>query len=164
MGYTSGADRRTPWECFERWIGLEGLPADMSKTPYFKTYSGRIEAAGRHVLAQIEEAQRRAGANVQIPARKRTTQPVRVDRKRTQRHLAMLDAMRKNAKKRETALQKQQHQSDLAAMRKMNNSEINQPKAPFKTPREFAALRQERDAKRAEQQEIYRAIEEIRAI
>lgn len=154
--YTSGADRRTPWECFERWIGLEGLPADMSKTPYFKTYSGRIEAAGRHVLAQIEEAQRRAGANVQIPARKRTTQPVRVDRKRTQRHLAMLDAMRKNAKKRETALQKQQHQSDLAAMRKLNNSEINQPKAPFKTPREFAALRQERDAKRAEQQEMYR--------
>jgi chromatin modification-related protein VID21 len=152
--YTSGADRRTPWECFERWIGLEGLPADMSKTPYFKTYSGRIEAAGRHVAAQIEEAQRRAGANVQIPARKRTTQPVRVDRKRTQRHLAMLDVMRKLAKKRETTLQKQQHQADLAAMRKV--SEVNQPKAPFKKPSEYAALRQERDQKRAEQQEIYR--------
>ena len=152
--YTSGADRRTPWECFERWIGLEGLPADMSKTPYFKTYSGRIEAAGRHVAAQIEEAQRRAGANVQIPARKRTTQPVRVDRKRTQRHLAMLDVMRKLAKKRETALQKQQHQADLAAMRKV--SEVNQPKAPFKKPSEYAALRQERDQKRAEQAEIYR--------
>ena len=152
--YASGSDRRTPWECFERWIGLEGLPADMSKTPYFKTYSGRIEAAGRHVAAQIEEAQRRAGANVQIPARKRTTQPVRVDRKRTQRHLAMLDAMRKLAKKRETYAQKQQHQADLAAMRKVN--EVNQPKAPFKTPAEFAALKQEREQKRAEQQEIYR--------
>ena len=152
--YSSGADRRTPWECFERWIGLEGLPADMSKTPYFKTYSGRIEAAGRHVAAQIEEAQRRAGANVPIPARKRTTQPVRVDRKRTQRHLAMLDVMRKLAKKRETAVQKQQHQADLAAMRKV--SEVNQPKAPFKKPSEYAALRQERDQKRAEQAEIYR--------
>ncbi|RMZ78187.1 hypothetical protein DV738_g3988, partial [Chaetothyriales sp. CBS 135597] len=152
--YTSGADRRTPWECFERWIGLEGLPADMSKTPYFKTYSNRIEAAGRHVAAQMEEAQRRATANVQIPPRKRTTQPVRVDRKRTQRHLAMLDAMRKLAKKRETALQKQQHQAEVQAMRKVN--EVNQPKAPFKDPASYAALRQERDQKRAEQQEIYR--------
>ncbi|RMZ89233.1 hypothetical protein DV736_g3534, partial [Chaetothyriales sp. CBS 134916] len=152
--YTSGADRRTPWECFERWIGLEGLPADMSKTPYFKTYSNRIEAAGRHVAAQIEEAQRRAGANAQIPPRKRTTQPVRVDRKRTQRHLAMLDAMRKLAKKRETTLQKQQHQAEVQAMRKVN--EVSQPKAPFKDPASYAALRQERDQKRAEQQEIYR--------
>ncbi|RMD39648.1 hypothetical protein DV735_g5484, partial [Chaetothyriales sp. CBS 134920] len=152
--YTSGADRRTPWECFERWIGLEGLPADMSKTPYFKTYSNRIEAAGRHVAAQMEEAQRRATTNVQMPPRKRTTQPVRVDRKRTQRHLAMLDAMRKLAKKRETALQKQQHQAEVQAMRKVN--EVNQPKAPFKDPASYAALRQERDQKRAEQQEIYR--------
>ncbi|KAI1613643.1 chromatin modification-like protein VID21 [Exophiala viscosa] len=152
--YTSGADRRTPWECFERWIGLEGLPADMSKTAYFKTYSGRIEAAGRHVAAQIEEAQRRAGANVQIPARKRTTQPIRVERKRTQRHLAMLDAMRKLAKKRETALQKQQHQADLAAMRKVNDANV--PKPAYKTPAEFSQLKQEREAKLAERQEIYR--------
>ncbi|KIW42264.1 uncharacterized protein PV06_05828 [Exophiala oligosperma] len=152
--YTSGADRRTPWECFERWIGLEGLPADMSKTPYFKTYSGRIEAAGRHVAAQIEEAQRRAGANVQIPVRKRTTQPVRVERKRTQRHLAMLDAMRKLAKKREAAVQKQQHQADLAAMRKVNDANV--PKPSYKTPAEFSQLKQEREAKLAERQEIYR--------
>lgn len=152
--YTSGADRRTPWECFERWIGLEGLPADMSKTAYFKTYSGRIEAAGRHVAAQIEEAQRRAGANVQISARKRTTQPVRVERKRTQRHLAMLDAMRKLAKKRETALQKQQHQADLAAMRKVNDANV--PKPAYKTPAEFSQLKQEREQKLAERQEIYR--------
>ncbi|KIX06579.1 uncharacterized protein Z518_04555 [Rhinocladiella mackenziei CBS 650.93] len=152
--YTSGADRRTPWECFERWIGLEGLPADMSKTAYFKTYSGRIEAAGRHVAAQIEEAQRRAGANVPISARKRTTQPVRVERKRTQRHLAMLDAMRKLAKKREAALQKQQHQADLAAMRKVNDANV--PKPSYKTPAEFSLLKQEREAKLAERQEIYR--------
>jgi len=152
--YTSGADRRTPWECFERWIGLEGLPADMSKTAYFKTYSGRIEAAGRHVAAQIEEAQRRAGSNVQISNRKRTTQPVRVERKRTQRHLAMLDAMRKLAKKRETTLQKQQHQADLAAMRKVNDANV--PKPTYKTPAEFSQLKQEREQKMAERQEIYR--------
>lgn len=107
--FHSGADRRTPWECFERWINLEGLPADMSKTPYFRAYHSRIEAAGRHVVAQQEAAQRQAGGNPALTARKRTTQPVRVERKKNQRHLAMLDAMRKLAKKRETALQKQQH-------------------------------------------------------
>ncbi len=107
--FHSGADRRTPWECFERWINLEGLPADMSKTPYFRAYHSRIEAAGRHVIAQQEAAQRQAGGNPALTARKRTTQPVRVERKKNQRHLAMLDAMRKLAKKRETALQKQQH-------------------------------------------------------
>jgi chromatin modification-related protein VID21 len=107
--FHSGADRRTPWECFERWISLEGLPADMSKTPYFRAYHSRIEAAGRHVIAQQEAAQRQAGGNPALTARKRTTQPIRVERKKNQRHLAMLDAMRKLAKKRETALQKQQH-------------------------------------------------------
>ena len=152
--FSSGAERRTPWECFERWIGLEGLPADMSKTPYFRTYHSRIEAAGRHVAAQQEAAQRQAGPNMQMLTRKRTTQPVRVERKRNQKHLAMLDAMRKLAKKRETALQKQQHAADLAAMRKVN--EANQPKPPITTPAEFSRLKHERELKMAERQEIYR--------
>lgn len=152
--YTSSADRRTPWECFERWIGLEGLPTDMSKTPYFRAYHSRMEAAAKHVAAQIEEAQRRAGPNVQITPRKRTTQPMRVERKRTQRHLAMLDAMRKLAKKRETALQKQQHQADLLATRKA--IEANQPRPPISNPAEFSKLKHEREVKMAERQEIYR--------
>ena len=152
--FVSGADRRTPWECFERWIGLEGLPADMSKTPYFRAYHSRIEAAGRHVIAQQEAALRQAGNGIQITPRKRTTQPVRVERKRTQRHLAMLDAMRKLAKKRETALQKQQHAADLAAMRKVN--EANQPRPPISTPAEFSRLKHEREIKMAERQEQYR--------
>ena len=179
--FHSGADRRTPWECFERWINLEGLPADMSKTPYFRAYHSRIEAAGRHVIAQQEAAQRQIGGNPALTARKRTTQPVRVERKRHQRHLAMLDAMRKLAKKRETALQKQQHgkifhpalsrllryelsyesfcanmfsAADLAAMRKAN--EADRPRPPFSTPAEFSRLKHEREVKLAERQEFYR--------
>ena len=178
--FHSGADRRTPWECFERWINLEGLPADMSKTPYFRAYHSRIEAAGRHVIAQQEAAQRQASGNPALIARKRTTQPVRVERKKNQRHLAMLDAMRKLAKKRETALQKQQHgkilfihlitasliflspcpsaylvpAADLAAMRKANDAD--RPRPPFSTPAEFSRLKHERDVKLAERQEIYR--------
>ena len=151
--FVSGADRRTPWECFERWIGLEGLPADMLKTPYFKAYHTRIEAANRHVIAQQEAAQRQSD-NPQLSLRKRTTTPVHIERKRNQRHLAMLDAMRKLAKKRETAIQKQQHANDLAAMRKVN--EANQPRPPITTPAEFSRLKHDREQKLAERQEMYR--------
>lgn len=118
--FSSGAERRTPWECFERWVGLEGLPADMSKTQYFRAYHQRLEAAQRTIMAQQQaaqqqqqqQAQQQAQQGIPAPAqplvRRRTTQPVRVDRRRASRHLALLDAMRKLAKKRETMLQKQQ--------------------------------------------------------
>jgi chromatin modification-related protein VID21 len=116
--FTSGAERRTPWECFERWVGLEGLPADMSKTQYFRAYHQRLETAQRTVLAQQAAAQQQQqqqqqqqgnSGPPQPPIRRRSTQPIRVDRRRSSKHLALLDAMRKLAKKRETMLQKQQH-------------------------------------------------------
>lgn len=158
--FTSGAERRTPWECFERWVGLEGLPADMSKTQYFRAYHQRLETAQRTVLAQQQAAQQQQqqqAANtgqVQPPVRRRTTQPLRVDRRRSSRHLALLDAMRKLAKKRETMLQKQQHASHLASLRKAN--EANQPKPSISSPAEFSRLKHEREMKMQERQEQYR--------
>ena len=119
--YHSGHERRTPWECFERWIGLEGLPADMSKTPYFRAYHSRIEAAGRRILAQQQAAQEAvANGQTAVVPRKKTSQPVRVEKRRAVKHLAMIDGMRKLAKKRETALQKQQH-----GMSESNDSRIS---------------------------------------
>ncbi|OXV10196.1 hypothetical protein Egran_02042 [Elaphomyces granulatus] len=115
--FSSGAERRTPWECFERWIGLEGLPVDFSKTPYFRAYHQRLETAQRNLLAQqgvapqqqqLQSPQQGNNTQPPLPVRRRTTQPIRVDRRRTSRHLAILDAMRKLAKKRESVLQKQQ--------------------------------------------------------
>ena len=157
--FTSGAERRTPWECFERWVGLEGLPADMSKTQYFRAYHQRLETAQRTVLAQQQAAQQQQqqaanNGQVQQPVRRRTTQPLRVDRRRSSRHLALLDAMRKLAKKRETMLQKQQHASHLASLRKAN--EANQPKPPISSPAEFSRLKHEREMKLQERQEAYR--------
>lgn len=117
--FSSGAERRTPWECFERWISLEGLPADMSKTQYFRAYHQRLETAQRTVLAQQQAAQQQQQSNgqqPQLPIRRRTTQPLRVDRRRSSKHFALLDAMRKLAKKRETMLQKQQQGMCLAAV------------------------------------------------
>ncbi|KAK5076058.1 RNA polymerase II transcription elongation factor SpEAF [Lithohypha guttulata] len=150
--YVSGQDRRTAWECFERWIGLEGMPADMAKTPYFKTYSNRIETAQRNVQAQWEELERR---NNQTPStRRKTTLPVRVERKHNRRHLFMLDAMRKLAKKREAVRQKQAQSADMAAMRKSND--VHAPRPGTKTPAEWSQLKYEREQKMVKQQEMYK--------
>ncbi|KAI2470554.1 hypothetical protein F4781DRAFT_176872 [Annulohypoxylon bovei var. microspora] len=158
--FSSGAERRTPWECFERWVMLEGLPHDMQKTHYFKLWQGRIEASQlvirQHQQQQAQQAQQaqqqqqQAGSNgpvTPVPKR-RYNVPLKVERRRNQKHLTMIDAMRKLAKKRETALQKQQHNASLAAMRKTN--EAPQPRAPTKTPREYSIMRFERDQAMAE--------------
>lgn len=108
--FSSGAERRTPWECFERWIGLEGLPAEMSKTQYFKAYHSRLQAAQKTHEAQQQAMQQNQGNNApHLPMRRRTTQPYLVDRRKNNKYLHIVDAMRKLAKKREAALHKQQH-------------------------------------------------------
>ncbi|KAL3418186.1 chromatin modification-like protein vid21 [Phlyctema vagabunda] len=162
--YSSGAERRTPWECFERWIHLEGLPADMQKTHYFRVYNTRLEMAQRALAEQVQAAPPQPNAAGQIvpPPRRRTnTTSVRVERRRNQKHLTLVDAMRKLAKKRETNVQKQQHAAGLAAMRKAN--EVAQPRGTTHTPQDFSRLKfereqqlQERVARYAQQQEIQR--------
>ncbi|KAH7159975.1 hypothetical protein B0J13DRAFT_540084 [Dactylonectria estremocensis] len=148
--FMSGAERRTPWECFERWINLEGLPADMQKTQYFKAYNTRIEAAQRVIMQQhqlaIQQANSAGGAVT--PVRRRHSTPLRVERRRNQKHLTLIDAMRKLAKKRETAVQKQQHTASQNAANKKTNETASQ--RPTKTPRDYSLLRWERDQALAE--------------
>ena len=107
--FTSGAERRTPWECFERWISLEGLPVEMAKINYFRQYHVRLQAAQRTVEAQHHALQQSQGSGAVVQVRRRTTQPYTVERRKNARHLHLIDAMRKLAKKREAALHKQQH-------------------------------------------------------
>ncbi|KAI0115937.1 hypothetical protein GGR51DRAFT_368683 [Nemania sp. FL0031] len=168
--FVSGADRRTPWECFERWVMLEGLPNDMQKTQYFKLWQSRIEQAQQHIrqqnLAAVQQQQQQQaqqqaqqqqsqqpsqatpnGPSTPLP-RRRHSLPVKVERRRNQKHLTMIDAMRKLAKKREAAAQKQQQAAQLAAARKP--ADATQPKAPTKTPREYSIMRWERDQAMAE--------------
>lgn len=148
--FMSGAERRTPWECFERWINLEGLPADMQKTQYFKAYNTRIEAAQRTIMQQNQHAAQQASAagGTVTPVRRRPSTPFRVERRRNQKHLTMVDAMRKLAKKRETTIQKQQHSASQNANNKKNNEAVSQ--RPIKTPRDYSLLRWERDQALAE--------------
>lgn len=67
----------------------------------------------------------------------------------------MLDAMRKLAKKRETAAQKAQHAASLAAIRKAN--EVPQPKGSNKTPQDYSQIRFERDKAVAEKMAEYKS-------
>lgn len=145
--YVSGSERRTPWECFERWIHLEGLPADMQKTHYFRAYTSRIDAANRNVTAQNNAAPQQPNANgqVQQAPRRRPTTSIRVERRRNAKHLALVDAMRKLAKKRETSIQKQAHAQGMAAMRKANEAPNGNRNLLATTPQDFSKLKHERE-------------------
>ncbi|KAH7258223.1 RNA polymerase II transcription elongation factor SpEAF [Fusarium solani] len=158
--FTSGAERRTPWECFERWINLEGLPSDMQKTQYFKAYNSRIEAAQRVIMQQNQIAAQQASASggTVTPVRRRPSTPMRVERRRNQKHLTMIDAMRKLAKKRETTIQKQQHTASQNAANKKTNDPMSQ--RPTKTPRDYSLLRWERDQALAEKMAQYASRQE----
>lgn len=141
--YSSGAERRTPWECFERWIHLEGLPADMQKTHYFRAYNNRLEAAQRNLMSMAAAAPPVNVGGAMVPARRRTTTSVRVERRRNQKHLTLVDAMRKLAKKRETTEQKQKASAGLIAQRK--TADQSQPQNAKHTPQDFSRLKHERD-------------------
>ncbi|KAE8830173.1 hypothetical protein HRS9139_06797 [Pyrenophora teres f. teres] len=146
--FVSGSGRRTPWECFERWVQLEGLPAEMSKTNYFRTYQGRLETANKTVFAQYQaqqQQQQQQGQTPGQPRRRPTTTPIRVERRRENRHLAIIDGMRKLARKRESAAHKQAESQKAAALRKAH--EPAPPKSNVHTPQEFSRLKWEREEK-----------------
>jgi len=127
----------------------------MAKTQYFKTYQNRMDAAQRVIQEQGQKAQQQVVPNGALTPvqRRRPTTTVRVERRRNIKHLAMIDAMRKLAKKRETTLQKQQHAASLVAARKANESQ--QQRGPNKTPREYSIMRWERDQQLAEKMAQY---------
>ncbi|KAF2166590.1 hypothetical protein M409DRAFT_23224 [Zasmidium cellare ATCC 36951] len=148
--FKSSAERRTPWECFERWVELESLPADMRKTVYFKTWFQRLEqsqqAAERRYLQQVAHLQQAAaasGAPAHVPPRRRTI-PTRVEKRKSSRYLWMIDGFRKLAKKREQQQWKQAETARAAAQRK-SQTETNPVKMVKMTPQEFSKKRQERD-------------------
>lgn len=158
--FKSGMERRTPWECFERWVDLEQLPAEMRKTVYFKTWYQRLEhsqqAVERRYQAQVAAMQQAQQNNTSgqpqphMPVRRRT-QPTRVEKRKTTRYLWVVDAMRKLARKREAAAFKQAESQRAAAQRKSTQqNEAPQQRGPMPTPQEFSKTRYERDLQMAE--------------
>ncbi|EME39389.1 hypothetical protein DOTSEDRAFT_75175 [Dothistroma septosporum NZE10] len=160
--HKSSAERRTPWECFERWVELESLPADMRKTVYFKTWFQRLEqsqqAAERRYQAQVAHIQQQAaqsGGPTHIPPRRRTT-PTRVEKRRAARYLWMVDGFRKLAKRREQAAWKQAENARAAAQRKSQTEGQPAQKMVKMTPQEFSKKRHERDLQILEAQKQHR--------
>lgn len=158
--FKSGMERRTPWECFERWVDLEQLPAEMRKTVYFKTWYQRLEhsqqAVERRYQAQVAAMQQAQQNNTSgqpqphMPVRRRT-QPSRVEKRKTTRYLWVVDAMRKLARKREAAAFKQAESQRAAAQRKSTQqSEVPQQRNPMPTPQEFSKSRYDQDLRMAE--------------
>lgn len=143
--FVSAEDRRTPWECFERWVYLEGYPNESARTQYFQTYQRRIDSAQRAIAQANENARPQVGPNgvVTPDRRRRSTLPYRVDRRTSKRHLQIVEAMKKQAKKREAAAAKQQ-QTANNQNRKPSIDNLQQ-KLPTKTPDDYSRLRHERD-------------------
>ncbi|KAL8634128.1 hypothetical protein Q9189_000047 [Teloschistes chrysophthalmus] len=150
--FSSGAERRTPWECFERWIGLEGLPAEMAKTQYFRAYHSRLQAAQSTHEAQQQAIHQQQGSNA--PLRRRNTQPFLVERRKNTKHVHLVNAMRNLARKREATAKKQEEAAELAAMRKA--TQPVQPRHTMQTPQEFSRLKHERELRMQEQARLQR--------
>ena len=106
--FASGAERRTPWECFERWVSFDGLPLEMARHHYFRAWNSRRDGARQH-LNQLFQAQQQLNGAVQTQARRRNAEPASVERRRNTKYLALVHGMSKVAKKKESAIQKQQH-------------------------------------------------------
>ncbi|QDS72748.1 hypothetical protein FKW77_004035 [Venturia effusa] len=153
--FVAAAERRTPWECFERWFQLEGLPNDMDKTAYFRTYRQRIETANKTVAAQVAQQMQNPGPSPQF-RRRPNTQPYRVERRRDTRHMTMVDNIRKQARKREAALHRQHESAKASALRKQHSESSQARNSGIHTPQEFSRMKHERELKMQERQEIYR--------
>ncbi|KAK3699549.1 RNA polymerase II transcription elongation factor SpEAF [Vermiconidia calcicola] len=177
--FKSSAERRTPWECFERWVDLEQLPTEMKKTMYFKTWYQRLEqsqqAAERRYQAQVAALQaQNNGQATHVPMRRRTV-PTRVEKRKNTRYLWLVDAMRKLARKKEQTAYKQaegeltsestdsricdadsEPTAQRAAAQRKTQTDTNQPRAPMMTPQEFSKKRYERDLQIQEAQRQHR--------
>ena len=154
--FVAAQERRTPWECFERWEQLEGLPNDMDKTSYFRTYRSRIQSANRNVEARAQAAQQLATQNGNtLSVRRRTeTNPFRVQRRKDDRHMMMIGAITKLQRKRETHQHRQAESAKAAMLRKQHN-EANQAKnGNIHTPQEFSRMKHERELKIEERKQM----------
>lgn len=108
-------ERRSIWDCYERFSNLEAQPdVDPTQRSFLKPFLQKLQMAHhnfdeaqRAAQLQVQQA-REAGQPAPGPPLKAFPVPRRVDRKSSKRFLAMLDAARKLARKRETALSKQE--------------------------------------------------------
>ncbi|KAK6508918.1 hypothetical protein TWF481_003686 [Arthrobotrys musiformis] len=170
----SGADRRSLWECFERWFMLDPQNQDLIKGPFFKPVQQRLDLAARaptHANAAAQQAAAAAaaaatpgGSNAATaaagtpgqPPKRRTSQPVRVERKRNTRTLNMIEQMRKLAKKREVQASKQAQSANIAIKKQQEQSaqQAAAPKSEQYTPAQVSRMKHEREVLHRQQAQM----------
>ncbi|KAF3916848.1 hypothetical protein ABW20_dc0109680 [Dactylellina cionopaga] len=163
----SGSDRRSLWECFERWFMLDSQNQELIKGPFFKPVQQRLDLASRaptHTNALQQQGVGGAGTTASTPGganstaqnvpntpgqppKRRTSQPMRVERKRNTRTLNMIEQMRKLAKKREVQASKQAQSTSIAIKKQQEQSAQTAatPKSEQYTPQQVSRMKHERE-------------------
>ena len=163
--FHSGAERRSQWECFERWMAIDGIPQEFHKSPFYMGVQQRLEIAERASMKHIDAAA--SGAQQVSQLKRRGTLPTKVERRRSTRTFSQFEAMRKLAKKRETNYNKQQQSNRgfFLRPRRANLSDADpqaahaavlrkqvspNPNTQMRTPQYFSSMKFEKDEKAKE--------------
>lgn len=104
--FTPSINRRTPWECYERLLSMEGgAYSDPGMRQYTRTFQTQIDRMRARWQSSIQQQLQATNASQQLQASPpRFPSPMRVERKPpSKRFIAIIDAARKLARKRETA-------------------------------------------------------------
>ena len=178
--FASNLLRRTPWECYERWLQLEGQTADQNNRAYmfrYQQYLDKIRARYQQTQAhsaqhqQMQQQVRTSGQqSIQPPVR--FPSPIQVDRKPNKKFVGIIEAARKLARRRESAQSKQQHMHQegknswniLHSRFLLTNKAASVPdmkipfirKDPTKTPQALSHMKHERQMQENKRQEQYR--------
>ena len=152
--FTSSINRRTPWECYERLLSFEGATTDPNLRQWARGFQGHLDKIRFKWQSSIQQQMQAQGAPAQLQASPpRFPSPMRVERKpASRRFVAILDAARKVARRRENAenTRKQNHENQSQGARTMpptrnesnNRSPADWSKEKFKQQEE-ARRRQE---------------------
>lgn len=147
---TISTDKRTPWECFERWSSRFGnghrlhpdvnSPVNTERTPPPASTSaqGQMTTRGVKRLASMSVTQN------QSPGAGLTS-----DTKKRRRHTFMYETMRKAAKKREAAQKASMNQRKAS---NIHDTHGQYQKMPKLTPAELSRMKYEKESR--EQQDL----------
>lgn len=158
--FHSSVERRSPWECFERHVFmLDSLPPEFSKNQFYRGIQQRLEMAQKGGEAYINNSAGQASGQNTPTIKRKGTMPIRVDKKRGMRHINLVEAMRRLAKKREASVSKQHNGTVIglvdfiiytnnplaAAVRKPETT--TGPKNVTQTPEHFSKMKHEWEMK-----------------
>ena len=109
----SAPERRSPWECFERYLQIETISPEFAKSPWYKGIQQRLEVASKINApnsATVAPQNGPGGSGSSTPTiRRRGNAPMRVERRKNTKVVALVESMKKLAKRRELTQTKQQN-------------------------------------------------------